>query len=674
MKYDPLPLQAMQGSGAYLLRALQNDSMALMDLLVREAVQNSMDAALQRGQGGTVCVDFHLRDHSTETIATILRDGINRPVLMRRYPNGGRLLEIRDSQTEGLTGPLSHTDIQRGEHGNLLKLVYGVGRTRTDEGAGGSWGLGKTCYFRAGAGLVFYYSRIRDERAGYAERLVASLIEDETNDELLQRELGTGICWWGGEQSRPLTVRSQIHAVLADLRIQPFTGDDTGTSVIIPFLRRDLIPALPEGELRGAWWLHKDEDYLAVALQRWFCTRLDNPNFATGPRLMATVNGKPIQSKRMLPLFRAIQALYNRVVSAPSAEDDYLDQNGVTDASICIKPINLRNGTFSPTGEAGKIAAVMLDLRQLGMTEPDNLPDPVTCALGVPASDPLRPIVTFIRRPGMAVCWDDSTDTRSWCGGLSTISDGRHLIALFVPDQNRRLSEKIVRATGVTAGTLEAYLRRCERADHNSWVDLNDQDIVRRIQSNCGKVISAFGTTAREPERISPSIRMARNLADLVLPRFGGTDGRHGRKQPPVRAAVRGLGRSRAEAVAVDCEVSGYTSDSVELQWSLRWGDALGIRRDLVLSVDLESTDMCAGEWLAEMKTSFPFSFAHVALDEPEVAAVVISTSGDSVSLIRRQLHSTRLTGRATVRFATPAARELRAVLTATVPEQGERV
>ena len=156
MKYYGLPLRPMQESGAFLLRAMQNEDMPRFDLLVRESVQNSLDAAIDRQPGGEIRISFKLRAHTTETIASILADGIDRNGLLAHHPAGGQLLEIRDSLTEGLTGPMSFEEIGAdGVHGNLLKLVFEIGRKRGEADAGGSWGLGKTCYFRMGVGLVF---------------------------------------------------------------------------------------------------------------------------------------------------------------------------------------------------------------------------------------------------------------------------------------------------------------------------------------------------------------------------------------------------------------------------------------------------------------------------------------------------------------------------------------
>lgn len=158
MKYYALPLRPMQESGAFLLRALQNEETPLLDLLVRESIQNALDAGRSGNQGLPVTVNFHIREHSVDAVASTFSEGLDLQKLRARYARTPKLLEIRDSGTEGLTGPMTFDDVEaNGQHGNFLKLVFEIGRTRSDDGAGGSWGLGKTCYFRMGAGLVIYY-------------------------------------------------------------------------------------------------------------------------------------------------------------------------------------------------------------------------------------------------------------------------------------------------------------------------------------------------------------------------------------------------------------------------------------------------------------------------------------------------------------------------------------
>jgi len=683
MRYYGLQLQPMQESGAFLLRAMQNEHMPRLDLLVRESVQNALDAASDRRAGGEVRVAFQVKTHATGSVASVFSDGLNPEVLRARYPNGGKLLEIRDTLTDGLTGPLSFDDVGAdGDHGNLLKLVFEIGRTRSDDSAGGSWGLGKTCYFRMGAGLVIYYSRVR-HGDGYQERLVAGLVEDETRPDRLQQGTRTGIGWWGGSDDsgpRPITRTFEVRHVLGMLGIAPFADTETGTAIIIPFLRDDLLPAEERDEdgasLRSPSWCSSYESYIKVALARWFCARLDNPLFSTGPRLTAWVNGTPIRRRDMLPVFQAAQALYNRAVHGSPGPGDYLESVNVAADAVLHRAVAPR-AILAGAGPAGHVAAALLTAEQLGMGEPENRPDPGMCVFGrSDTTPPYRPLVTFMRRPGMCVCWEDSTESRGWAGGLAGVPDNRYFVAVFVPLHDRALAPSDRRVQAAAPVTLEAYLRSCERADHAAWHDVSGYRVIERIRSNCGRILREFGSRAAPATTVAPAIRMARNLADLVLPERGmGMDGRTGRPTPPGPSPDKGgggRGRAGPSTPALDVLDVRYVEHGMEVHWALVWGtmNPQAVRR-ITLQVDSESGPMAMQDWQADGLGTFPFRVAGAGL-EPEAAAIVdIGSEEQGGVVLRLKGDRAPVTVRGTLKihFAPGAAGTLRPLLMAGLAE-----
>ncbi|MDB5937388.1 MAG: hypothetical protein JWQ01_4732 [Massilia sp.] len=608
----------MQESGGALLRAIQNDSMNPLDLLVRESVQNSLDAALS--SAGRVYVDFSVRAHTTEAILYCLKGGVNIQAMKLRFPTGGRLLEIRDSYTEGLSGPLDLQDVGLGQsHGNLLKLVYEVGRSRHDETAGGSWGLGKTCYFRMGIGLVIYYSRVLQAGA-LQERLVACLVENEEAVDRLQTSTRTGIAWWGKQNElQPITDPAHISSALASLGISPFKGVETGTSIMIPFLRDDLIPDagdesdsdedVVDAAIARPWWFAKYEDYLTIALQRWFCARLDNPKFRDGPMLAASVNGKLIRASSMMPTFQIVQALYNRLGPSSGPYDDFITKAEIAPADVLTASINLRT-TFANGSAAGKVMAVLLTKEELRMAPPDNYSDPFLHIFGhTETSPPYRPLVTFMRRPGMLVRWDDSRESRGWGGGLAGAGDGRFLIALFLPEKDRRLNVAACLKLRNSSATLESYLRGCEKADHHHWNDQAGFAVIAKIRTQVGKHLKEFGVGQISKATSTPALRTARNLADRLLPRGFGTDGRHGsatdrgRKQKDPARVER---MSRSSEPSLEIVKIAHEPDGIRLEWTLQWG--VGSEpRDIILSVDSEAGQISPESWYAEGLGNFPF-------------------------------------------------------------------
>ncbi|MCW8275515.1 hypothetical protein IMF27_07215 [Pseudomonas sp. PCH199] len=413
------------------------------------------------------------------------------------------------------------------------------------------------------------------------------------------------------EELRPVTSPEQIHLVLEKLGVEPFIGDITGTSILIPFLRKDLIPAFDKENGPRPWWYQNYETYIRIALQRWFCARIDNPAFIGGSYLAARVNGQAIYQRQMLPVFRATQSLYNRAVSENVPINDYFSQQGVQSENIIRKHIFLRN-EFLDGGSAGLLVAALLTAEQLGMGAPHNNLSPGLCVFGhCETAAPYRPIVTFMRKPGMSICWDDSTESRGWAGGFSGSPDGSHMIALFVPQPDRLLQPSDQRGYARSAQHLEGYLRSCERADHAAWVDISGMRIVEKIRTACGKTLRDFGLRPPANSTVKPSIRMARNLADLLLPARGfGSDGRGGKAAPSLKHFDTESGPRRVSLAGPVLEIQdvAYVADGLSIGWTLLWGsEDSKSPREIFVEVDSEAGPISADAWAESGLGQFPF-------------------------------------------------------------------
>ena len=113
-------------------------------------------------------------------------------ILNRRYATAtADYLEIRDYKTSGLTGPILQKDLDPNDHGNYFKLVFDTGKEQTNSSAGeagGSWGYGKSVYYRVGIGLVIFYTQIKEDGV-MKSRLIISLIENETDEDAILKEV-----------------------------------------------------------------------------------------------------------------------------------------------------------------------------------------------------------------------------------------------------------------------------------------------------------------------------------------------------------------------------------------------------------------------------------------------------------------------------------------------------
>lgn len=127
----------MTQTGSSLLKLIQNNNMPVLDLLVRESIQNSLDA--RKDGSKYVEVDYLTGKFDSEKLREEL-EGITTP-LAKRFPKSEYdFIAVKDSNTVGLTGEMNYKKVKNNEYGNLLKLIYEICKPQENEGAGGSWG------------------------------------------------------------------------------------------------------------------------------------------------------------------------------------------------------------------------------------------------------------------------------------------------------------------------------------------------------------------------------------------------------------------------------------------------------------------------------------------------------------------------------------------------------
>ncbi|MED4909391.1 hypothetical protein P9761_14455 [Brevibacillus centrosporus] len=609
--------ERMSETGSSLIRLIQNNETPLLDLTVREAVQNSLDAALP-GEGH-VQVDFSIREFNRRQLSEHflgVTDRLNEVYADEKY----RLLEIRDSNTHGLKGPLHDGDGNKSEFGNLIKLIYQIGMPQQQEGSGGSWGLGKTVYFRLGIGLVIYYSRVC-ENGFYESRLAACLVEDDSLPNALLKGKGNhrGIAWWGQQAAEnstmPLTDEREIGNILEVLGVAPYTGEETGTTIIIPFLKDDLRPEIadlenPEEQWRVGskepWWNVSDADYLKIALQRWYAPRLMNEVYPHGRWLRATVNGEGIHPNDFLSVFKILQDLYNTAVHHSSSEP--LEKKGELGKVQCI-PINLRS-TFENGSTAGWVAFAKLSKADLLMGPPNNQLSPWIQVFGrdIDSMENNPALISFTRKPGMIVGYEY---TGKWVEGIPKTSTDEYVIGLFVANSMNLLVEKNPKNQELPY-LLEEYIRGCEKADHTSWADWTpikrNPLIIDRIQKNLARMITKSYSEKPAQQAIKKDVVLGKLLADVLLPPegFGGFSNIQPTPLQPKPGGGSPTGRA-ARFVSIAPPV--YEQDAVRFDYELYAGkqdQPIGI----ILKVLTESGDLDANAWESEegVGVRFPMS------------------------------------------------------------------
>jgi len=285
---------AVQAKG--LMKVLGKSKLFKLDILLRELVQNSLDAWDGKSGRVTVELDFiRCKDHD-EVVGKIgmLAQKKNDPLFKRmeeRIRQGDPvLLVLSDKGTTGLTGPVRQDsrdqDTYKGRK-NFENLVYHLGINHGEDLAGGSYGFGKTIFYHLGlAGLVMYYSRTDKN-----ERLAFCMISEEEND---ATKNGTGIAWWGDtyrvkEEKRdapvPIENSGEIVQILKKMGLlhKRLQKGETGTviCIIAPDLQNLLLPREktegdedPEEVDDTDAAIKAIEGMVAASVQKWFWPRM----------------------------------------------------------------------------------------------------------------------------------------------------------------------------------------------------------------------------------------------------------------------------------------------------------------------------------------------------------------------------------------------------------------
>lgn len=516
LKVAPDDSQSMSQDGDAILRSLQNKSLPNIDLLVRESLQNSLDATLS--DSGITKVDFYINEFLSENLAYFFES--IEEVLLAKYPGERTFLAVSDKNTQGLTGNYKSNDKKELDKSNFQKLVFGIGKNQEQTNAGGSWGLGKTSYFRIGVGLVIYYTRIKIENT-YEERLIASLIESPKGKDRLLEKSGRGIAWWGEFDSTekkiyPIIDTNEIKDILQVFGLSNYQDNETGTTIIIPYLEKiESENAEDEGFEKYPWEFNR-EDLIKKAVQRWYSPRILNDvysEFSGNSQLDCYVNGSRIGPGPMMePVFNIFQKLYTSALTGEPQE-----------TNITVKEIKFGQRIMASKEEiVGNVAYCEASRDDLKMTAPNNKPSGLAY-IGVRDKEKIEKnvskVMAYARKPGMIV--EYSVDGK-WFPSGGIQEDDHLLLAFFVPNSEGTLMEKYSERG---FETLETYLRASENADHANWVDEEGIGIISRMKKFSTKAIQESFQDYSRIENTFATSGLSRKFGKLLMPpkNFGKT-------------------------------------------------------------------------------------------------------------------------------------------------------
>lgn len=506
-------------TGKDLLKVMQNKSTPILDLFVRESLQNSLDAQDPSNPYKFVLVDYITGNFNGEHFCSHL-ENIDTIERNRNLDNSFSYLAIRDTNTVGLTGPLSADLVKNNDYGNLQKLIYQLFKNQTQAGAGGSYGVGKTTFFSIGIGVVVFYSRIRLDYNNYQSRLVVCIVEDpQSSNKILRQESNnpTGVAWWGNltenGYSSPLIDDEEIGDIVNGIfGIPLYQGTQTGTTVIIPyidekrllennrtnyFLRDDNEESNETPLVLEKPWEGNLADFIKVSVQRWYAPRLANSyyyNYWKSKFLKVRINNQYLNASNMDIVFQLIRELYNVAIG--------YEQNNF-ECEINNETILIRKQLIET--DSGKLVFAYVPREQLGLKESDRLTPAVWFNCKSEKWESNCPFVAYTRKPGMIVTYSDD----SWVKDLPYSDGSNFMVGLFVLNSTNILRHDNTQSTDDY--TLEAYARECEKSDHMMWediqfLDVNKPTIIAKIQMGVIKKLAAFYQNLEDDEQQEKNI------------------------------------------------------------------------------------------------------------------------------------------------------------------------
>ena len=580
------------------LHGLMRGVLHPLDLLVRESIQNSLDAARIKEKNEVVTVEFNIGEFNHDALCTAVGGEMEDSLKYCGNRWSSKFITIRDSGTLGLTGKASD------KSSNLCKLVYEVFQKQQGRGAGGSCGVGKTTYLEMGEGIVFYYSSVNTKEE-QEHRLAGIIVEDPKSKQLIKGRNSRGIAFLGrytdkkktsslGNKTEPITDLREIESFLSIFGLKPYNLGKSGTTVIIPYFRGDKFLEqckCCDGAGNSPIWVNSVEEYLRMAIQRWYFPRLNNQSY-NGPWLKVSINGKGLTKDAMAPIFKHLAMMYN------ASEVSQDERSGIKCEAITKKIVVGQN--------IGWMSWSVVDPLKFNLSL-DKYRD-INSMLGNYSDGIGTPILVYMRKPGMAVKYVSMDN--SWIPSGIQSSDRASLIVLFKLKSDSSLIsdlvDKLERLGKSNISTLEDYVRSCEREDHYDWTDIAGMDVISKIKEGVSKRLKDLCGPEQESFLNQTQRSISAKLTHVLLPSpgvFGINPKDRGSKKCP---SLRSL-NSSLESNSVE-----YTKTGIEINFELKSSKIGSIL--IFFTVKGESGDYDADEWAKNIGFKFPLQIQGVTI------------------------------------------------------------
>lgn len=652
LKIDIVKKTHMHNDGAQALRIIQNVNTPHLDLLVREAIQNSLDAGRFKND---VYVDFSIKEFYPEKLNNNF-EHINHTLNSKYGNNKQKLIVISDKNTEGLTGGF---DYSVDKLGNLLKLVYNIGKPQDQKGAGGSWGYGKTIYYRLGIGIVIYYSRIKTSDNNYEERLVASLVEDQNAKETIikyENDNKTGIAWFGAlneeGHSIPVTDENIINEVLSSINIERYKNDETGTRIIIPYIDEyKLMAEANSYVLENEVALYDDiVEYLTFAIQKWYAPRLNNDQYIYGKQnnLIVSVNNEIITDDDFHELFLIIREMYKTSFTNNFKKLNELAPN----SEFFIEKINVNLGAdnkYLSNVNIGTFVYGNVYYKDLGMGQPTDLTNPyriVAYQNYVHDDSKNFPIIVYTRQPGMIINY---ADDNVWSKKNISSPKDTYIIGFFVLNSSE---DSYIRTNNGNL-TYEEYFRNYEEADHMNWYDSTitlenrepkNLNFVGRITRNINEKLRAKYSIKEKSKTTNISENIAAVLGNKIMPKFG-----YGNKatQESTNRSKTSKNRSnkKFDYKIIYEQTKFINQNNVSIPFVIDINSITSVKLTFNLYVQNENNKWTIAKFQKETNSDAPFYIENISFDNFKYSKIIRTQSKSRLSFINNYVTQDKISG-----------------------------
>ena len=636
--------------GSTILKSMQNDSVSPIDLLVREAIQNSNDAAIDIGEK-YYSVSFHTGNLDAYAFNSLFPENIRNELNSRKLHND--FIEIRDTKTCGLSGGTTAKIKSKEKHGHFAKLVYDCGIEQEEETSGGSWGFGKSVYYRTSAvGIVIFYSRTKVNDK-LESRLIVTLVENERDEQSLldkQNAYAAGKAWFGdkdpisgSDEVLPIVDEARIAEILSFFNLAPFGTDESGTSVIIPYIdKQELLSSiLPKdtedadedgniGRLISAddrasyTWATDFEEYLRLCIQKWYAPKLQNADLVSinAKFLKASVNGIALRNDNlsadykthMRPFFKAVQELYTAAYAAASGYDNFSPKKS-TFSGITTKPVVVRN--YCDGGEKIGYVATLKVQKQIidqGGTDPYAFLRKFT-----PAERKNSVILMYTREPGMVIDYMTSGD---WVSGIpNEDSDDHYLLAFFVPSTEKTMKNENHILPKFRGGRLGKYLKACEVSDHMAWKDRDGMWLVERLKSSVQRTVKEVVAPQPPAPGTDDNCKLAISLGRTLLSNLSKKSNRNSKTpagEPGGKLYKDFVFRINGTRFVSEGEMAIAFESTIP-----------STLKSFVISINVEAENswLSPEKWKKSIGITFPFTFSKHQAGDPQSRLALTSLS-----------------------------------------------